>query len=110
MLILPPGHGQAVAARRQLTGRERWVAGLGAVLSLLLIVAVVISLTGGSKAPGKGCLNVTFASSMGADVIDSCGVAAKQTCAAVGTPGGYTGAAGRELARDCRRLGLPVGG
>lgn len=110
MLILPPGHSRTVAARRKLTLRERWVAGLGAIFSLLLVVAVVISLAGGAKAPGKGCLNVTFASSMGADVIDNCGASARQVCAAVGTPGGYTGAAGRELARDCRRLGLAVGG
>jgi hypothetical protein len=45
---------------------------------------------------------------MGGTQTDACGARARTLCSEVGGPG-LSGAAGRDVARACRRAGLPVG-
>ncbi len=109
MLILPPGHARAIASPRVMGGRERWFVRVAVAATALLVAAVIVSLSVGSSSPRKGCLDVTFASSMGAGEVRGCGAAARRVCADVGTTQGYTGELGRELADRCRVMHLPVG-
>ena len=97
-------------AERRIVGRERRiVAGMAAVL-IALVVVIVVSVAGGNAGtPAKGCLQVQFASSMGVQDLDKCGAAARDVCAAVGTPGGLSGRAEPQLVAQCRRNGYPVG-
>jgi hypothetical protein len=110
MLILPPGHARAVAAKPAAGGRDRWFVWAASGLAALLAIAVIVSLSTGSAAPRKGCLDVTFASSLGGEELHGCGVTARRICAQVGAPQGYTGDLGRQVARRCHTLHLPVGG
>jgi hypothetical protein len=85
---------------------------VGGVLGALaiLIVAVVVSLATAGHSTGNGCVNVDIPSSLGSQNFYKCGAEARAMCAAVGTPGGLTGVAGRAAAAECRKLSLPVGG
>jgi hypothetical protein len=108
VLILPPGHAQRVAARRQFSTREKWIlSGVGA-LTAALIIAVVISLATAEPKSGHGCVYVTVSSSMGAQPFSGCGAKGRQICAEVGRPGGYTGSLERALIPACRQAGLPT--
>jgi hypothetical protein len=109
MLILPPGHHREITERRRIVGRERWMVGGVGALVVLLAVAVLIGIAGGGSKPRRGCLDVSFASTLGVQQIVQCGKAAGATCASLGIPGGYAGTAERLIAADCRRLKLPVG-
>jgi len=109
MLILPPGHGRSLASPRRLQRRERWFVGGAALAVALLAIAIVVSLAGGGGKVGKGCIDVTFASSLGAQEVMGCGASARAICASAGTPSGYTGEAGRLIAARCRVIHLPVG-
>lgn len=81
-----------------------------AVLCAALAAVVVVALSGAAgSGTRRGCLDVSFASSLGVQEVVRCGPAARAACAAVGTPAGFSGPIGRLLAADCRRLGLPVG-
>jgi hypothetical protein len=109
MLILPPGHGQSIASPRRLQRRERWFVGSAALVVAILAIAVVVSFaTGGSRA-GKGCIDVTVASSLGGQPVTGCGAKARAICSAVDTPAGYSGNAGALIAERCRALHLAVG-
>jgi hypothetical protein len=109
MLILPPGHNAEIARRGRLAGRERrLVAGVG-VLAIAIAVAVVIGIAGGGASVyKKGCLNVTFASSVGSQTVVRCGTQARDTCESLGEAGGFTGSLAQTFAEQCRRLHLPV--
>jgi len=109
VLILPPGHAQAVAGLRRLTRRERWlVRGILAVVAALAVVLVVALATGG-RSTGNGCIDVNIPYSIGGQEVYRCGAAARSVCAAVDTPQGFSGAAGRAVAGECRKVSLPVG-
>ena len=110
MLILPPGHGLQVARRQRLGGRDRRILGgvVGAAV-VALIVIVIVGVTGSGGTTQRNCVNITFASSLGAQQISGCGGEARSLCAGVGRPGGYAGTIGRLLAQDCRKHGIPVG-
>jgi hypothetical protein len=110
MLILPPGHGQSIASPRRLQRRERWFVRGAALAVAILAVAVVVSLASGGTKVGKGCIDVTLASSLGGQPVTGCGAKARAICAAVGTPDGYTGNPGRLVAQRCRAAHLRVGG
>ncbi len=110
MLILPPGHGRSIASPRRLARRERLFVGGAALAVVILAVAVVVSFASGGTKVGKGCIDVTFASSLGGQPVTGCGAKARAICSAVGTPGGYTGNPGRVIAERCRALHLAVGG
>lgn len=109
MLILPPGHAEAVRQRRAFTARERWM--LRGVMSLVIAVAIalVISFAVPGKKSGRGCISVTLAYSTGGAQIDRCGAAARAVCAGVNQPGGITGAPAQTVAGACRKAGLPIG-
>jgi len=109
MLILPPGHGRAVASRRRLAPRERRIVAIVSGLCGALVVVVVVALVATAAKPARGCLNVSFASSLGVQTLTSCGAQARAVCDSVGTSGGYSGRAGQLIAADCRKLKLPVG-
>ena len=97
-------------SQRPIVGRERRVVAGMAVLLVALIVVIAVSVAGGNSAkPAKGCLQVQFASSMGVQDLDKCGTAARDVCAAIGTPGGLSGRAQPALVAQCRRNGYPVG-
>ncbi len=84
---------------------------VGGVLTTVavLAVAVVIALVSSSHTTGNGCVHVNLPYSTGGQEFYECGAQAKAMCAAVGAPGGYTGAAAQAVATQCRRAGLPVG-
>jgi hypothetical protein len=109
MLILPLGHAQAVARRRSLTGRERWM--IGAVLGAMAVVAVVlvISIATAGKTSAHGCIYATIPGAVGAQEVNECGGQARSTCQSTTTPGAYTPQAARSIAAECRKAGLPTG-
>jgi len=110
MLILPPGHGQALAAPRRLTHREKWLLrGVAATLAALALV-LVVSLASAGPSSGHGCLHLTIPAATGAEDIDQCGAAARDTCATALAHGAFVGPAEREVVSNCRRAGLTVGG
>ena len=74
-----------------------------------LVVVVIIAISTADPTSGKGCVNVTVASSMGAQPLSACGARARTMCSLAGTPGGYTGTLARALATECRKAGIPVG-
>jgi hypothetical protein len=69
---------------------------------------VAVLTTGHST--GNGCIDVTIPYSIGGQEFYRCGEAARTTCRSVDTPGGFVGPAGRAVAAECRKVGLPVGG
>jgi hypothetical protein len=86
--------------------REKSIAAvlLGCVVAAAIALAVY-ALT--SSAPSrKGCIEITFASTLGAARLEQCGARARSTCAA---PAGYRGVAAQELREACRRAGYPLG-
>jgi hypothetical protein len=109
MLILPPGHAQAVRTPRSIRTREKWMIGglLGTVAAI--IVAVVIAVASAGHHSANGCVDVTIPYSIGGQEFYKCGAAARAMCAQVGVPGGFSGAPARAVATECRKAGLAVG-
>lgn len=109
MLILPPGHAQAIREPRAFRPREKVM--IAGVLTALVALAVVlgISLSTGSQKSGHGCISVGLAYSTGGEQVYRCGGAARALCSGVGQPGGSTGATARAISTECRKAGLPVG-
>ena len=109
VMILPPGHAEAVRRPRSLHPRERlMIRGVLGVLAVLA-VALVVSLATAEKKSGHGCISVGLAYSTGGAQIYRCGASARAMCAGVGKPGGFVGATARALDSECRKAGLPVG-
>jgi len=106
-VILPPGHAQAVAAPRRLRAREKWIVGSVLAVVAALILVTAIALAGAGRSSGHGCVDVTISSSLGGQELYGCGARARAMCAAAGAPGGYGGAAGRAIAAECRKAGVP---
>jgi hypothetical protein len=109
VLILPPGHGQVVATRRRLTRRERWIVGGVAALAAALAVIVVIAFAAGNPKLGRGCIDVTGPSSMGAQGVSACGADARAICTTANTRSGYRGGLATLIVHQCRQQGIPVG-
>lgn len=109
MLVLPPGHAEALRARRRITTREKWI--LGSVLTVVaaVLVAVVISIATAQHRTSAGCVDVKFPITIGGEDIYECGARAKALCASVGTTQGFSSVPGRAVATECRKAGLPVG-
>ncbi len=84
---------------------------LGGVLAVtaVLVLAVAVSFAIGSHSSGNGCVEITIPSATGGQEIYRCGAGARALCMLAGTPGGYTGAAGRTVAVECRKAKLQVG-
>jgi hypothetical protein len=109
VLILPPGHADAIAGRQRLSSREKWM--VGGVLATVVVLALVlvISFSSGGPSSKHGCIYATIAGEVGAQQINQCGVQARDTCQSVDTPGAFTAQAATVLAAECRKAGLPVG-
>jgi hypothetical protein len=111
VLILPPGHARELRIRRRLSVRERWL--IGGVLGTLaaLVVALAISLGSAGSKSGHGCIYLTLAANAqtGAEEVYHCGGAARSTCDTALRPGAFPRPAALEVARECRKAGLPVG-
>jgi hypothetical protein len=109
VLIIPPGHAEAVRARWQPSAREKWMIGgvLGAVA--VLAAVLVISLASSGPSSKSGCIYATVPAATGAEQINLCGARARSTCATVQTPGAYAPQAAQSIAAECRKAGLPVG-
>jgi hypothetical protein len=110
MLILPPGHWQAVAARQRLRTRDKWI--IASVLGLVAagVVALVISFASSGRTSGNGCVDVTSQYVTGGTELYRCGPGARSLCNSVGVGGGYGAALSLAIARECRKAGLPVSG
>jgi hypothetical protein len=98
---------------RRLSEPLRWtragrlaVIAVVALLAVGTVVAVVVSATGGDKL-APGCIEVTFASTLGAAVERPCGARAREVCA---HPEQNPGLAEHGALREaCRRAGLQYG-
>jgi hypothetical protein len=78
----------------------------GALLLVALATVAVIASTSGSGRRA-GCIEVTFASTLGAAVIHPCGARARALCA---NPAENPAAAANGALREaCRQAGLPYG-
>jgi hypothetical protein len=109
MLIMPPGHSQAVRQRRPFSARERWmIRGVASVI-VAIAIALVISFATAGKKSGHGCIAVALAYSTGGAQIDRCGAAAQALCNGVNAPGGLTGRPAQTVEDACRKAGLHVG-
>jgi hypothetical protein len=93
---------------RRLSEPLRWgrrektiVAVLASCVLLALIGLGAFALTSGSP-PRKGCIEVTFASTLGGAELQGCGTRARQICAA-----GSFHSIRQELQEACRRAGYP---
>lgn len=108
MLILPPGHAEALRARRGLSNREKWL--IGGVLGTLALIAIVLAVSLGTAGPSsaRGCVHATVAGPVGAVQINECGAPARSICATVYAPGAYPPSGVQTLAAECRKAGLPV--
>ncbi|HYB22937.1 MAG TPA: hypothetical protein VED41_04010 [Solirubrobacteraceae bacterium] len=87
--------------------REKRLAAL--LLSCAALAAlglVAFALTSGAPARA-GCIDVTFASTLGAANVKECGAQARDTCA---QPGAFHGVAAQELKAACGRAGYRFGG
>jgi len=109
VLILPPGHADAIAGRRQLSAREKRLAGGVLATVVALAVVLVISLSSGGPTSTRGCIYATIAGDVGAQQVHECGAAARNTCQSVYAPGAYARQAADTIATECRKAGLPVG-
>jgi hypothetical protein len=74
-----------------------------------LVVVLVIALSTGGQSSAHGCIYVTIPAATGAQQISQCGAAARDTCATSLASGVFTPQAGRAVAAECRKAGLPVG-
>lgn len=108
-MVLPPGHGQALAAPRRLATREKRMvrAVLGVVVAILIVLLISILTTGSSSA--HGCIHATIPGAVGAQEIDECGAQARSTCLTAERPGSFPAASARVVAAECRKAGIPVG-
>jgi hypothetical protein len=95
---------------RRLSEPLRWgrrekmiVAALLGCLVLALAGLGAFALTSGAPARAD-CIDVTFASTLGAANVHACGARAKGMCA---SPGGFRGTAAQELQAACGRAHFP---
>lgn len=107
MLILPPGHGRALATPRRLRQREKWI--IGSVLGLLAVAAVglAISFASTGHLTGHGCVDVTVPGATGGTEIYRCGAQARQLCASAATVGSQDPLLGQATIAQCRKAGIP---
>ena len=105
-MAMPLGHGREVQQLRPLARREKLLArGVGGVIAVVIAVLLVISLTHPDRRSGHGCIALSLAYSMGGTQTYRCGASARAMCSDANR---LTGQAMAELARACRRAGLPV--
>jgi len=84
---------------------------VASVLALVLVGLVVLAISIGSSGnkSGNGCVDVTISGPIGGEELHRCGAQARSLCASVEHPGGITGDPAKDVARECHKVGLPVG-
>jgi hypothetical protein len=86
--------------------REKAAIAIVATCLLLAVIGLgVYALTSGSS-QRAGCIDVTFASTVGGATLQACGERARAACA---SPDAYRSSAA-SLKEACRRAGYPFGG
>jgi hypothetical protein len=77
------GHFQRVnTPLRQLTKRERSIVIAGVVVTFAALAALLLATSGASEPPPKpGCIRVAVAGRTGAELIQACGMEARELCA-----------------------------
>ncbi len=91
---------------RRLTRRERNVAVVTAVLTIVTVLALVLATVGDSRpGPKPGCIYAIVPGVMGATPVDACGEQAKRTCAEHADPG-LQNPVSRRVRASCRHAGL----
>jgi hypothetical protein len=86
-------------------GRLAVIAVGGALVAI--VVAIVVLASTSNSSPRPGCIEVTYASSLGAALMHPCGAHAREACA---RPDQYPAAAAHGALREaCRQAGLPYG-
>jgi hypothetical protein len=108
-MVLPPGHANAVLARRQFSRREKWMVGSVVAASAAIVLVVLIAVLSSGGKPASGCLNVDVPGPIGAQEFRQCGAQARQFCGSISTAGGLSASARQDVASACRRTGLPTG-
>jgi hypothetical protein len=108
-MIMPPDHARTLLVPRRLSSREKWILGGVSGLLVALVAVVVISLSSSGHTSANGCVDVALPYSTGGAEIYRCGDSARAMCRSVGVSGGLNGSAGRAVAAECRKAGLPVG-
>jgi hypothetical protein len=89
------------------TRAGRWgVIAVGIVVTMAVVLGAVLASTN-SQRLARGCIEVTFASTVGAAAIHQCGSTARHTCAFPAENPGL--AAGGALRDACRHARLPYG-
>jgi len=87
--------------------REKAAVAIVAALVLAVVGLAVFAFTRPSSRSGAGCIDVSFASTLGGVNLHACGRRARELCA---SPQSNPGAAAeRALRASCRRAGLPYG-
>jgi hypothetical protein len=87
--------------------REKTAVAVVAALVLAVVLLAVFAFTGPSGREGVGCIDVSFASTLGGADLHACGRRARELCA---SPASNPGAAAEGALRaSCRRAGVPYG-
>jgi hypothetical protein len=90
---------------RELTSRERIVAIVTIVATVLAIVVLIVATAGRSRpAPGPGCIRATIAHVMGGEELNACGAHAKRLCARSATG---SDPHALSIQASCREAGYP---
>jgi hypothetical protein len=78
---MPQDHAQRLREQKPMSTRVKlWFAGGAAVLIAALAVAILLTTGGPSQ---LGCIHTNLAGAMGAEPLNECGQAARQTCSTV---------------------------
>jgi hypothetical protein len=105
---MPQDHARTLREQKPLSRRTKWLLGLGGVIVVLAIVAIIIA--GHAPKARRGCVDTTLPGVIGAQTYDECGAAARHTCATVEGSLRQFGAAGVGIVEDaCRKGHVPVG-
>jgi len=110
VLILPPGHAQAIRTPRQFGKREKVVVAIMLVITVAVVIAVAVSIaTSSSRKSANGCVDFNLPQPVGGSEVYRCGAQARDLCNTALAPGAYTKTAQADITAACRKAGLPVG-
>ncbi len=105
-MVLTPGFYEQTQKPRQRGRRERWVFGVGALVTALVIAVTILSLSSHEPKNGNGCLNFTYSMVMGGEQFHACGAQAKKYCASPPKLGGLANVFTQRLKASCREAGI----
>jgi hypothetical protein len=89
---------------RRLSGRERNIAIVAVLATVVACVALVVATVGRTTpAPGPGCIRAIIPHVMGGETLNACGARARTLCAA---RAGDADPGARAVQESCRQAGL----